>query len=69
MPATSALTGIEDLIEALPESYSIAERELIQRAYRVAEEAHRGQKRVSGEPYVSHCVAVARILVDLEHHP
>ncbi|MCZ7549393.1 MAG: bifunctional (p)ppGpp synthetase/guanosine-3',5'-bis(diphosphate) 3'-pyrophosphohydrolase [Anaerolineales bacterium] len=69
MPATSALTGIEDLIEALPESYSIAERELIQRAYRVAEEAHRGQKRVSGEPYVSHCVAVARILVDLSVPP
>ncbi|MFZ5855422.1 MAG: RelA/SpoT family protein [Chloroflexota bacterium] len=69
MKATQNLPGIEDLLKALPETYSIADRELVQRAYRVAEEAHREQKRVSGEPYVTHCVAVAHILADLSVPP
>jgi GTP pyrophosphokinase len=69
MKAAQTLPGIEDLLKALPETYSIADRELVQRAYRVAEEAHRGQKRVSGEPYVTHCVAVAQILADLSVPP
>ena len=41
------------------------EREVLQRAYAVAEHAHEGQSRLSGEPYVSHPVAVAGILADL----
>jgi GTP diphosphokinase / guanosine-3',5'-bis(diphosphate) 3'-diphosphatase len=69
MKTDHSLTGIEDLLAALPETYSLADRELVQRAYRVAEEAHRGQTRVSGEPYVTHCVAVARILSDLSVPP
>jgi GTP diphosphokinase / guanosine-3',5'-bis(diphosphate) 3'-diphosphatase len=56
---------IEKLLEQLPERYTLTERELIQRAYRVAEEAHREQKRHSGEPYINHCLAVASILADL----
>ena len=56
---------IEAFIEKLPENYTPADRELIERAYRVAEEAHRNQKRASGEPYINHCVAVASILADL----
>jgi len=36
------------------------------RAYRFSERAHLGQKRLSGENYVSHCVEVARILADLQ---
>ncbi len=39
------------------------------RAYRVAEEAHREQKRHSGEPYINHCVAVASILAELRVPP
>jgi guanosine-3',5'-bis(diphosphate) 3'-pyrophosphohydrolase len=38
---------------------------LITRAYDVAASAHRGQSRRSGEPYVTHPVAVARICADL----
>lgn len=40
-------------------------RELITHAYEVAERAHDGQMRTSGEPYVQHCLAVATILADL----
>ncbi|GAA4764522.1 RelA/SpoT family protein [Microbacterium gilvum] len=38
---------------------------IIERAYQVAEEKHRGQKRQSGEPYITHPLAVAEILADL----
>ncbi|MGD2027210.1 MAG: bifunctional (p)ppGpp synthetase/guanosine-3',5'-bis(diphosphate) 3'-pyrophosphohydrolase [Anaerolineales bacterium] len=56
---------IELLLENLPDYYTPADRELIQRAYRTSAEAHREQKRASGEPYISHCVAVSAILADL----
>src|SRR5262245_54479172 len=38
---------------------------LIRSAYAVAREAHEGQKRASGEPFIDHPVAVAGILLDL----
>src|SRR5690349_16122900 len=60
---------LERLLEQLPEKYTLADRELVQRAYRVAEEAHRDQKRHSGEPYINHCLAVASILADLRVPP
>src|SRR6185369_16009795 len=60
---------LERLLEQLPENYTLADRELIHRAYRVAEEAHRDQKRHSGEPYINHCLAVASILADLRVPP
>jgi GTP pyrophosphokinase len=59
---TASPLSLEDLLKRLPDYYTPADRELIQRAYRVAEKAHTGQKRVSGEPYVNHLLAVAAIL-------
>jgi len=56
---------IDDLMASLPASYTSAEREVVQRAYRVAEAAHQGQTRASGEPYINHCLAVASILTEL----
>ncbi|MBV6396382.1 MAG: GTP pyrophosphokinase [Anaerolineales bacterium] len=69
MKAAQALIGMDELTASLPDSYTLPEREQISRAYRLAEEAHRGQKRASGEPYVAHCVAVAKILADLRVPP
>lgn len=69
MKSVNAAIPLEKLIEQLPENYTIADRELIQRAYRVAEEAHREQKRHSGEPYINHCIAVASILSELKVPP
>ncbi len=40
--------------------------DLLVRAYRFSERAHAGQVRHSGEPYISHCIEVARILADLQ---
>lgn len=56
---------IDKLMDALPESYVELERDLILRAYHFAEKAHEGQKRASGEPYITHCIAVAMILAEL----
>ncbi len=42
---------------------------LVRRAYAIAREAHEGQKRNSGEPYIEHPVAVAHILLDLRLDP
>ncbi|HEX9384893.1 MAG TPA: bifunctional (p)ppGpp synthetase/guanosine-3',5'-bis(diphosphate) 3'-pyrophosphohydrolase [Anaerolineales bacterium] len=69
MKATKTTVPLERLLEQLPENYTLADRELIHRAYRVAEEAHRDQKRHSGEPYINHCLAVASILADLRVPP
>src|SRR5512143_2352135 len=69
MKDATAPVPLEKLLEQLPDTYSIADRELVQRAYRMAEEAHRLQKRASGEPYINHCLAVAGILADLRVPP
>jgi GTP pyrophosphokinase len=44
---------------------SLRDREMIERAYKAALRGHEGQTRASGEPYIQHCLAVAKILADL----
>ncbi|MCD6386080.1 bifunctional (p)ppGpp synthetase/guanosine-3',5'-bis(diphosphate) 3'-pyrophosphohydrolase [Candidatus Sumerlaeota bacterium] len=53
-------------VNKLKGRYSRQGQELIQKAYEYASEAHEGQLRLSGEPYISHCVEVAKILAELE---
>ncbi|ABZ74965.1 (p)ppGpp synthetase I, SpoT/RelA [Shewanella halifaxensis HAW-EB4] len=57
------------LFEGLKESASgylePEQVELLKQAYQVARNAHEGQMRTSGEPYITHPVAVARILADM----
>ena len=60
---------IDSLMESLPQNYSVVDREIILRAYQFAEKAHQGQKRASGEPYVSHSLAVAAILAEMHVPP
>ena len=57
--------GLRQLIDTL-ESYLSAEQvESIMRAYEFGAEAHEGQTRKTGEPYISHPVAVAQELADM----
>ena len=42
---------------------------IVRNAYAVAREAHEGQRRNSGEPYIDHPVAVASVLLDLRMDP
>jgi guanosine-3',5'-bis(diphosphate) 3'-pyrophosphohydrolase len=60
---------IENLLEALPQTYTDLDRDLVRRAYRVAEIAHQNQKRASGEPYINHCLAVSAILAEMRVPP
>ncbi|MCT1445970.1 bifunctional (p)ppGpp synthetase/guanosine-3',5'-bis(diphosphate) 3'-pyrophosphohydrolase [Brevibacterium casei] len=53
------------MIRALQASHPKADIDLVVRAYTVAEEAHRGQTRKSGDPYITHPVAVATILAEI----
>ena len=61
--------NLDDLLQVVPESYSPVDRELVSRAYHVAELAHETQKRASGEPYLNHCIAVASILAEMHVPP
>jgi GTP pyrophosphokinase len=55
----------EQLIAWAAERFNGNELSLVRRAYEQAVLAHDGQMRVSGEPYVLHCVEVGRMLADL----
>ncbi|MBE6103173.1 MAG: bifunctional (p)ppGpp synthetase/guanosine-3',5'-bis(diphosphate) 3'-pyrophosphohydrolase [Selenomonas ruminantium] len=56
---------IESIIASVQEYQPQADIDLIQRAYELAESAHRGQTRVSGEAYIIHPLHVAQILTEL----
>ena len=57
--------AVSKFIEGLSDKYSQPEKELLQRALEMAQKAHKGQKRASGEPYINHCKAVASILAEM----
>lgn len=54
------------LLDRVREYQPQADTTTIVRAYRVAEYIHRGERRASGEPYITHPLAVAGILAELE---
>ena len=60
---TDIIPGWDLSAEALPERL---DSDLLARAYRFSEKAHAGQTRRNGDPYVTHCVEVAKILADLQ---
>ena len=53
---------IEHLLRSVRKHHPRANLSIIERAYQVAKKAHEGQKRRSGEPYITHPLAVAEIL-------
>ncbi len=57
--------SVRKLIDTVRQNHPRVDVSLIDKAYRVAEEKHRGQKRRSGEPYITHPLAVAQILAEL----
>lgn len=57
--------AVDTLLRTVRMHHPKADLSLVERAYTVAERAHEGQKRKSGEPYITHPVAVAQILADL----
>ena len=57
---------IDDVIKKMKMNRKKTNVALIQKAYKFAEEHHRGQKRLSGEDYIIHPLNVAYILADLQ---
>lgn len=57
--------GIQQLLALLETYLPPDDIERVREAYEVANEAHRGQKRMTGEPYISHPIAAAGILAGL----
>ncbi|GAA1738470.1 bifunctional (p)ppGpp synthetase/guanosine-3',5'-bis(diphosphate) 3'-pyrophosphohydrolase [Microbacterium paludicola] len=53
------------LITTVRANHPRGDMAIIEKAYAVADEKHRGQKRQSGEPYITHPLAVAQILAEL----
>ena len=56
---------VETLIRTVRTHHPKSDLTVIERAYGVAEAAHEGQKRQSGEAYITHPLAVAQILAEL----
>lgn len=56
----------QELISSVKKYHPSTDISMIQKAYEVAKEAHKDQKRKSGEPYIIHPLCVAIILADLE---
>ncbi|MGH7696133.1 MAG: RelA/SpoT family protein, partial [Gemmatimonadaceae bacterium] len=59
---------LRDVIPGWPSGpqFERLDADLLARAYRFSEKAHEGQFRRNGDPFVTHCVEVAKILADLQ---
>ena len=56
--------GVEELLATLSRRLSSEDIDRIRTAYELAREAHKEQRRKSGEPYIIHPIAVARIVAE-----
>lgn len=61
--------ALEPVLQAARTNHPKADLAVVEQAYVVAEKAHRGQLRKSGDPYITHPVAVATILAELGMTP
>ena len=62
-------TLIAPILSALKENHANAPLENVERAFLIAQQAHEGQLRKSGDQYITHPVAVAEILAELGLNP
>ncbi|MFA5112999.1 MAG: bifunctional (p)ppGpp synthetase/guanosine-3',5'-bis(diphosphate) 3'-pyrophosphohydrolase [Candidatus Margulisiibacteriota bacterium] len=60
---------MKELLEKIRSYNPKADLSIVERAYDFAAEVHREHKRLSGDPYIMHPLAVAHILADLEQDP
>lgn len=67
--STAYDSDLAALTKIVKTAHPKADLTVIDRAYRVAEKYHEGQLRKSGEEYITHPLAVARILADLGSGP
>jgi RelA/SpoT family (p)ppGpp synthetase len=65
LPGGKRSLGINQLVSKLENYLPPDQVERVQQAYEFGATAHKGQKRLSGEPFISHPIAAANILADL----
>jgi GTP diphosphokinase / guanosine-3',5'-bis(diphosphate) 3'-diphosphatase len=65
LPTGRRAIGVTQLLNKLETYLPPAQVDRVRDAYEFGAEAHEGQKRLSGEPYIAHPVAVADILAEL----
>jgi GTP diphosphokinase / guanosine-3',5'-bis(diphosphate) 3'-diphosphatase len=58
------LRQYRDLLKCLKPKLKIGDKELLRNAFKMAAEAHKTMRRKSGEPYITHPIAVAKICVE-----
>ena len=68
-PRPAANPVLQPLLRTVRTTHPKADLALIERAYAVADQAHAGQMRKSGDPYITHPLAVASILAELGMQP
>jgi guanosine-3',5'-bis(diphosphate) 3'-pyrophosphohydrolase len=56
----------QDVLEAAKPHYSASQLKVLEHAIDIADNAHAAQKRLSGEPYITHPLSVAKILIEWE---
>src|SRR2546428_3567205 len=61
-----AMTQLQTLIEEISKYQPGADLDVLARAYKFSAASHLGQQRASGEPYLSHPLEVANLLVDFK---
>ncbi len=64
-PKAPVNIALEPILHSLREHHPKADVTLLQRAFEVAERAHQGQTRHSGDDYITHPLSVTQILADL----
>ncbi|KZE40036.1 (p)ppGpp synthetase [Bhargavaea cecembensis] len=67
--AKNTVMTVEDVFASVSSYMNEEHVQFVKDAYEVAETAHRGQSRSSGEPYITHPVQVAGILAELQMDP
>ncbi len=60
------MNGLDHILSDIKTYYPAADVDLVRRAYSFASQAHEGQTRRSGDPYVTHPLAVASIITELK---
>src|SRR5450759_2022632 len=68
-PRTDTNPVLEPLLRVVRSTHPKADVSMIERAYATAELAHQGQLRKSGDPYITHPLAVTTILAELGMDP
>jgi guanosine-3',5'-bis(diphosphate) 3'-pyrophosphohydrolase len=59
------MTSVAEILEPIGSKITKKERDLIERAYNFSESAHKGQKRLNGDPYFYHAFETAKTLAKM----